>query len=102
MSQQAPAGNIAGNAREPRVMESIINELQAEVCRAEENSNDLKDIGSRLLDFTPNCDMEKMEKSEVKPDAPEGIVRALNTLIDSLNFINRRNAEVIKHLSLLI
>jgi hypothetical protein len=94
-----PQASPVGTAREPRAFELVINSLQTEVTKAKDNSNDLKEIVSRVSNFTPNCDTEK---SEPKPDSPEGILSVINDLLDALKFINRRNTEVLQYLNELV
>jgi hypothetical protein len=86
-------------AKEPKVFEEILLMLKNEVTNARGNSNDLKEMVNRLLQFTPNCDMEK--GTDALP-APEGVITNINNMLEELKFINRRNSEILIYLNGLV
>ncbi|MFA5207462.1 MAG: hypothetical protein WC428_02280 [Candidatus Paceibacterota bacterium] len=86
-------------AKEPKVFEEILLSLKNEVVNARGNSDDLKNMVSKLSQFNPNCDMEK--GTDALP-APEGVITSIKNMLEELKFINRRNSEILMYFNGLV
>jgi hypothetical protein len=78
--------------------ESIINQLQNITSEAKDTSNKFYAKICKLSSFELDSDTEK----SVAKDGPDGVISALNGLIDNMSFINRRNLEIFQHLNNMI
>jgi hypothetical protein len=87
-----PQQNSNGNAVELKALDALIERLSVEVDAAKTNSNDFYSKASRLAAFSLNCDCEK---GEARPEQPEGLLTTLNDLINKLQYVNRRNLEIL-------
>jgi hypothetical protein len=90
-----PQVNPTPCATEPKVLDALVNKLTKEVTEARNLSNDFYSKSTRLVNFDLKCDCEKGEE---RPAEPEGLLTALNELINGLHFINRRNLEILQQI----
>ena len=90
---------LNANAVERKAFDTLIERLSLEVDAAKTNSNDFYSKASRLVVFTLNCDSEK---SAEKPPLPEGLLTILDELINRLQYVNRRNLEMLQQIDKLI
>ena len=79
--------------------EVIINLFESKLSEAGSISNELYEKMRLFREFSLDIDNEK---DEVKSGIPDGIVSILNLVLDKLDFINRRNKEILKQINTLI
>jgi hypothetical protein len=79
--------------------ESVLNQFESKLGESKEISTGIYDKARILSDFQLQCDMEK-DEAQVK--APDGIITSLNQVLARIDYLNRRNSEILKHLNTLI
>jgi hypothetical protein len=83
------------NIVELKSLDALIERLGIQVDAAKTNSNDFYSKASRLAAFTLSCDQEK---GVDKPPDAEGLLTELNNLISRLQYINKRNLEILQQI----
>jgi len=90
---------VKTNTVELKALDALIEKLNIEADNAQNNSNNFYSKAIRLANFSLNCDCEK---SEERPPDPEGLLTTLNELINRLQYINRRNTEILQQIDKLL
>jgi hypothetical protein len=80
--------------------ETIINLFESKLSETKKISDGLYDSVRGLYDFQLRCDTEK--EQEARPKMPDGLVTTLNTILDRIDYLNRRDSEILNHLNKLI
>ena len=78
--------------------ENIVNRFQVITADAKDISDKFYDKTNRFSAFGLETDHEKSQSIE----SPEGVISALNDMLNTMSYINRRNLEIFQHLNSII
>ena len=92
MGLQPPQGEKTG-----KEFDCILDSFEKSLYDTKQISDNFYSKASLLKNFQLNCDSEVEKGSQ-----PDGLASSLNCIIARINFLNRRNAEILEYLDKLI